>query len=179
MYRLFIAVPIPDNVKNIITERYSGIQRVKWMDRENLHITLEFLGDISSDDYYKIIEVLKEISFNSFNLSLKDIGTFSKRGKIGTVWVGLNDNTHLIELNSIIKNRLNRAGLHIKTGHYRPHITIARLRKGCREDEIISFLKYNHNFSSHIFEVKNFKLYSSTIYPEGSRYKIEEIFTLK
>lgn len=179
MYRLFIAVDIPDKIKNKISKCYCGIEKVKWMKKENLHITLEFLGDTGIDEYYRIIDVLNSISFNSFNLSLKDMGTFSKRGKISTVWLGLNDNTHLIELNNIIKKRLNRSGLNIKTGHYRPHITIARLRRGCREDDIIPFLKYNHNFLSHVFEVNDFKLYSSVIYPEGSKYKVEEVFNLK
>jgi 2'-5' RNA ligase len=140
---------------------------VKWVKKENLHITLKFLGE--TDKKTAIEDKMKEIAeeFSSFNVSLRKIGAFpsSKRAKI--LWVGVEEGMEeLIELFSTIENKLSPLGFEKEVRKFTPHITFARVKKGNYS------LPEQIDFSFDSFPVNEVALFKSTLTPKGPIYEI-------
>ncbi len=169
-----MAVDIPDSVR----EHLSFVQRsingfdsnVRFVHPKNFHLTLNFLGNMDSDD---VISLLRKVSFESFSLRLSGIGFFPSRDSPRVLWVGFVDNDSLFDLQ-------RKIDLFFKPDKsFKPHITIARIKKHFSDDKLFSFLKLVDNISVKplSFKVRSFKLYKSTLTPLGPIYEVLESFS--
>src|SRR5664279_2338417 len=127
MIRLFTAVEIPDAVQLRLSLLQGGIPRARWMPRENLHLTLRFIGEVDHTVARDIDDVLAEIRAPAFTLVLKGVGEFGrKEGR--ALWAGVSNGDALQYLAAKIESALQRMGLPAETRKYSPHVTLARLK---------------------------------------------------
>ncbi|EQA64729.1 2'-5' RNA ligase-like protein [Leptospira alexanderi serovar Manhao 3 str. L 60] len=80
--RTFLGISIPEEVKEQLTSICYGLPDVRWVLRENFHITLVFLGDQSNEQVDTLSEFCSQISFPEFDLNLQSVGTFGKKNPL-------------------------------------------------------------------------------------------------
>ncbi|NLJ95857.1 MAG: RNA 2',3'-cyclic phosphodiesterase, partial [Clostridiales bacterium] len=127
--RLFIALNFKNEVKAQINQllnkvRSNSIQG-KFVNEEHIHLTVEFLGETQHNKLDLIIEVIEQIEFEPFTLSLTKIGYFKRReGNI--LWLGIEDNETLSNIYNKLHQSLIDKGFKLEDREYKPHITLGR-----------------------------------------------------
>jgi 2'-5' RNA ligase len=177
MPRLFIAVDLPEAIRDNLTSMSFGIPGAKWVAPEQLHLTVRFIGEVHGVLFRDIKDILDDVSFASFPLQLKGVGFFPPRGAPRILWVGIEKSKPLQVLKKKIDLALFRVGVEPDSRKFSPHITLARL-KNSPVQKIANFLSGNGLFSQEPFQVENFKLYSSILSPKGAYHKAERIYSL-
>ena len=138
---------------------------------EGLHLTLHFLGDIDADQTAAAREALAEAGSESAPLLLEagGVGAFPDIGRPRVVWMGVRPDNRLLQLQQRLGGRLERAGLITSQNPFRPHVTLARLR---RPDNRL------HDFFARTkrprvqFEVDSMHLYESRLGRGAARYVV-------
>ncbi len=178
MYRLFVALDLPEDIRGELALISSGVPGARWLDDEQLHLTLRFIGEVDGLLYRDIKKALFDVSAEPFELSLKGVGTFPPRGQPTVLWVGLEKSEALLSLHRKIESILRQIGLEPEARKYSPHITLAYL-KDAPMSRLGAFLTEYALFQTAPFEVTEFQLYSSTLTSKGAVYQIEESYSLE
>jgi 2'-5' RNA ligase len=175
--RLFIAIEIPEEVKEYIVKIQKDIDdtanKIRFADKNQIHLTLKFLGEVQPDKADVIKEELKRISFNPFSVQLDKIGVFPDEGYIRVIWVGLKPEEPILELQKDIDEALEKSFK--KEKNFKAHITLARVKYIEDKENFINKLK-NIEIENKKIEVNNFKLVKSTLTPEGPVYENLMVF---
>ena len=175
--RLFVAIPIPDAVAQGLLFMQSGVPGARWQTREQLHLTLRFIGEVDSRDADAIHDALSAISAPPFTIVLKGVGEFGGK-KPRALWAGVETSEALLHLQRKIETALQRIGLEAEPRKFTPHITLARL-KATRPGAVMDYLVDHALYASAPFAVSAFVLYSSHLSPNGSLYRAEHSYRLK
>ncbi len=131
--RLFLAVDLDEKIRERIlsVSKHLDLDYVKinFVEEENLHVTLKFLGDVREDDVNKILDDVNNVvkGFNRFDLCVSDLGYFGSPNFIKVLWVGIKDGGELLVK---IMGKLDGALGWIRKDDYTnkvPHITIGRV----------------------------------------------------
>ncbi|MCX7727637.1 MAG: RNA 2',3'-cyclic phosphodiesterase [Chitinispirillaceae bacterium] len=178
MKRLFLAIDLPERIREDISDTYQVIHNARWMSEEQLHITLKFLGELTASQEETLIKAMSTISFSPFSLRLKGVGYFPPRQEPKILWVGIEEEAALFKLYSLIETACVRAGFERDKRKFSPHITVARLN-GSSPERVASYLVTNSLFSTESFEVTEFHLYSSHLSKDGAKYLKEVTFPLR
>lgn len=168
--RLFIAIDIPEDHSKFLKELQSNLKKFRLTNE--FHLTLKFLGDV--EDPEKVIEALKKVKFNTFNLSYDSLGTFPDNARPRVVWIGFKDCEELMDLQKSISENLPEFA---DDYDYSPHLTLARVKHLSAED--MDFLKAwieAQKVPEMSFKVDSFYLYKSVLKPEGPVYERLETF---
>lgn len=125
--RLFIAVnfapAIKDSMENVINDLKTHTVRGNFTHRENLHLTVVFIGETTRAD--AIQQAMAKVSFPSFTLETSSLGRFSRPG--GDIyWLGLKQNKSLLAIYDQLCAVLADAGFTIEKREYKPHLTLGR-----------------------------------------------------
>ena len=129
MHRLFIAIDLPETVKNSIKSICGGIPDARWVDVQQLHLTLRFIGEVDDRMFDSIKNSLAEITETRFSLTLRGVGSFPPKRPPRVLWVGIENSETLIRLAGEVEEVLVRKnGLEPEERKFSPHITIARFR---------------------------------------------------
>src|SRR5690606_28768630 len=127
--RLFIAINFEEQVKEKIQEIIEDLEKNSFQGRfvgkEHLHLTLEFLGEIPEERVEKIKSIMDKPSYNPFVLKLSQIGYF-KRHEGNIYWLGLDQNKSLIDTQRTLHKLLDEEGFKLEDRPYKPHITLGR-----------------------------------------------------
>jgi 2'-5' RNA ligase len=174
--RLFVALSIPDIVAQGLLLTQGGVPGAHWQTREQLHLTLRFIGEVDGREANDIDEALASIASPRFSMALKGAGEFGGR-KPHALWAGVSDRATLDHLNRKIETAMQRIGLPADPRKFTPHVTLARLRAS-PIDRVMVWLADHALLASPPFEVGEFKLYSSTLTPNGSVYVPESVYPL-
>ena len=127
--RLFIAVLFPDSVVDRLVslrdslhdEAVSG----SFVPRDNLHLTLEFLGECNQGESRLASEALEALGANAFSIRMNRLGFFSRPD--GDIWwVGAEESKDLLRLHSSLSSELSKRGFSLEKRKFRPHITLGR-----------------------------------------------------
>lgn len=154
-----------------------GLPGARWVDQEQMHLTLRFIGDVDSTVFKDIREALTEVRGEPFSMQLDGIGFFPPRGKPRVVWAGVKKNEQLVQLRNRVESVLVRTGLEPEGRKYSPHITMARLRN-TPGSKVADFMTHNTMFMTQEFQINEFLLYSSVLNSKGAKHYIEEVFSL-
>src|SRR3989344_2100779 len=175
--RCFISLNLSKNVIDKVVNIQKQIKNDKMfsgrlVEKDNLHLTLKFLGEIDSDKLNEVRKRLSEINFNQINLSFGEIGVFSKED-IRIVWIKLKGAD---ELQKEIDNKLK--GLFSIEKRFMSHITLFRVKKVYDKKRFFDHLE-KIKFDKINFSVDNFYLIQSSLYEPGSAYSEIEKYNLK
>lgn len=177
MMRLFVALALPDAVTDGLLALEGGIPGARWSTREQLHLTLRFIGEVDGRDALAIDDALASIRAPRFALELKGVGEFGGRNP-RALWAGVRDDERLMHLQRKIESAVQRVGISPEKRKFSPHVSLARL-KGSPRERIITFLAAHALYASGPFDVNAFILYSSTLTPNGSLYRPERSYRLE
>ena len=121
--RLFIAIKLNSEIRNALTDVQKHLIRRgirgNYTNTDNLHITLAFIGEYDEPDFVK--EVLSEVPFSPFPISLSALGHFGDLW-----WVGISDNAELASYVKRLHQALSEAGIPFDKKKFSPHITLIR-----------------------------------------------------
>ncbi len=144
---------------------------VRLVETENIHVTMRFLGDVSSGMVDKIYAEMKSIQFVPFTVRLKSVGVFPSLSYPRVVWAGIAEGTN--ELRSIFEQlepRLRLLGFAADAHGFSPHLTIARVRSARNKVQLADFVKENSNFDFGTIEANCLRLKRSILSPKGPTY---------
>jgi 2'-5' RNA ligase len=174
--RLFVAIEIPERVKDGLALLGGGVPGARWMDDDQLHLTLRFIGEVDENVANDIDDTLVGLRAPSFALGLAGVGEFG--GKTPrALWAGVRPNDALIHLQKKIETALQRIGLPAEERKFTPHVTLARLKAAPRE-KVVQFLTHHALYASGTFPVGYFVLFSSHPGSNGSIYHPERVYRL-
>lgn len=177
MDRLFIAIDIPDEIKNRFVGILESLKRIgaKVVPTSNIHLTLKFIGETNKTQ--DVIKVLKDIQSNYFDLTISEVGVFGNLEHPRVFWVGVEDNEMLKNLHKNIESKLNLLGILKDEREFSPHITLARFKVRINPAKLRSILNENNKtFGS--FRVDSFFLYKSILSQPDPIYQKLEMFKL-
>lgn len=177
MVRLFAALALPPWVAEALLPRQNGIAGALWRSTESLHVTLRFFGEVREDTARDLDEQLAEIIGKPFEIALKGAGAFGEAAELQAVWAGVSESPELRRLAKACEAAARRAGLAPDRRHYRPHVTLAYLK---RPDpaEAAHWIQANNLLQSPPIPVTAFALFSSVLTRKGSHYRAEAEYPL-
>jgi RNA 2',3'-cyclic 3'-phosphodiesterase len=174
--RTFIAIEIPSEIKSALTALQTQLRRagaeVRWEKPENMHMTLNFLGEV---DERRIVEVekacvLSAAEFQPFTLSLNGTGVFPNEGQPRVLWAGLSgDVGNVVEMHRRLDDRLAPIGFKRDEKKFHPHLTIGRLKSNKKTRELLA-LAYAYQLPTLSFVVTEIVLMKSELHQAGSMY---------
>jgi len=176
MPRLFTALEVPREAALSLSLLRGGLPGARWVDVENYHITLRFIGDVEGHVADEIANALDRIRRPGFSLNLSGVGAFGSK-KPHTIWAGVSASPDLAALQGEIDRICQRLGVPSDPRKFMPHVTLARLRNASPAD-VARYLSARGNFSTQPFRVGRFVLMSSRDSVGGGPYVIEEAWPL-
>jgi 2'-5' RNA ligase len=156
-------------VRAALGEASGGIDRARWQDEEQLHLTLSFAGEGDRVQTDALIETLAEVESVAFSAEVAGVGHFEKRNVPTAVWAAVPLNDALAQLQRRVDRACRRAGLETERRAYRPHITLARLPRSA--GPIGDWLAEHGTLRAGPWQVTGFTLYESHLQPGGSLYQ--------
>ena len=182
--RLFIGIPVPPEISSRIMMLKTLVpaveEDIRWVFGRNLHLTLSFLGQISSNAIEKVDTVLAEsINQSRFNLSIEKSGVFPNTEKPRIFWMDIIEGRDpLIALQTVIDNSVNNLKENPDNKPYVPHVTIGRSNKNSRlwKIDLAHFL--NAEYDPIKFEINKVFLYQSELLPHGAKYTVLKEYPL-
>jgi 2'-5' RNA ligase len=176
MPRLFTALEIPREAALSLSLLRGGLPGARWIDVENYHITLRFIGDIEGHVADEVADALDRVRRPSFPLNLAGVGAFGGK-KPHSVWAGVVASPDLNALQGEIERICQRLGLPSDPRKFTPHVTLARLRNSS-PIEVAQYLSARGNFAAMPFRAGRFVLMSSRDSVGGGPYVVEEAWPL-
>lgn len=176
MPRLFTALEIPRDAAMSLSLLRGGLPGARWIDVENYHITLRFIGDVEGHVADEIANALDRVRRSSFAVTLSGVGAFGQK-KPHAVWAGVSPSPDLNALQAEIERICQRLGIAADPRRFTPHVTLARLRNSSPLD-VAAYLSARGNFAAMPFRAGRFVLMSSRDSVGGGPYIVEEAWPL-
>jgi 2'-5' RNA ligase len=177
MPRLFSGIEIPASIAQRLTLVRAGLSGARWIDPENYHLTLRFLGDVDGVVARDFAQSLGDIVAAPFELKLGALASFGGR-KPRSVFASVAPSEPLQALQRAHERAARVAGLPPEPRNFTPHITVARL-KGASSEAVAAYLERQGGFMSLPFEVSRFVLFSSRNSVGGGPYVVEAAYPLE
>jgi len=187
--RAFIAIELPQEIKDYLARLQAKLKKsgadIKWVEPQNIHLTLKFLGDI--DDYAldKIKTIIDKDAClkNEFSLNLSELGTFPNITAPRVIWVGINEGSETIkQIAESLNKDITAIGIPQEDREFSCHITIGRSKSGLNRLQLMQLLKelsgkpQEENLG---FTVRKITLFKSTLTAAGPVYEILKEANLK
>jgi 2'-5' RNA ligase len=177
MPRLFTALEIPRDAAMSLSLLRGGLPGARWIDVENHHLTLRFIGDVEGHIADEVANALDRVRRPAFTLTLAGVGAFGGK-KPHSIWAGTSASPDMYALQAEIERICQRLGLPADPRKFTPHVTLARLRNTSPVD-VANYLSARGNFATMPFKVGRFVLMSSRDSIGGGPYVIEEAWPLR
>tara|TARA_Y100000310_G_C20412617_1_gene682766 strand:+ start:205 stop:741 length:537 start_codon:yes stop_codon:yes gene_type:complete len=178
MSRLFIGVPISNNVRERIIPLLNSLKEIdanlNIVPPGNLHFTVKYLGETNEEKEVK--KKLKTIQNKKFSIKLKSVSVFPSLDRINVIWIGAEGD--FIPLMKEVNQELD----HIRKNDHPeevPHLTIARVKTGRNRELLQKWLQENQNNEFGEMEINKIILYKSELTPKGLVYTVLEEFPLQ
>ncbi|MCB2106767.1 MAG: RNA 2',3'-cyclic phosphodiesterase [Rhodobacteraceae bacterium] len=173
MLRLFVGLAIPEAIRTDLGRLCSGLPGARWVDPENFHITLRFIGEVDEDIAREIDHELARITAPAFELSLAGVGTFGQGFKARALWAGVEADPVLNLLQGRVESAVMRAGQPREPRKFMPHVTLARFKHGpsaVPAERLQQFIMGNNLYRAGPFSVDAFILFESQMGKGGPVY---------
>jgi 2'-5' RNA ligase len=174
--RLFTGIEIPAQIAQGLSLLRGGLPGARWIDPENYHLTLRFIGDVDGHVGRDVMQMLGGVRRTPFQIVLDRLDQFGGK-KPRAVFAGATPIPPLLELQAEHERLLQRIGLPPEQRKYAPHVTLARLRDSSAH-QVAQFLASRAPFRSPAFPVNRFVLFSSRASTGGGPYVVEAAYPL-
>ena len=176
MLRLFTGLEIPHDIKCELDMMKGGVIGARWVERENYHLTLRFIGDVEEGRARDLAEALDAVSVPSFVTRLKGLGAFGGT-RPHVIYANAEMSPEMKRLQAAHERVCQQVGLAGETRKFTPHVTIARLRRADPGD-VQRYIAAHNLYESRPFEVDRFVLYSARPSRGGGPYGIAADYPL-
>ncbi len=181
MLRSFIALEIPAPIQQTIAGQTAGLQKalprplVRWVAAQNIHLTLQFLGDVSPANLELLAQALRieAAAHPAFEVSVGGLGAFPTPRRPRVIWVGMNAPAALFSLRRGIQTITARLGYPPEERAFSPHLTIGRVNQNASTADlrrIQAALEKTQVDTLGSFSVQAVTLFKSDLQPGGSVY---------
>src|SRR3974390_1409610 len=154
MPRLFTGLEIPLAIAQHLATLRGALPGARWIDPENYHSTLRFIGDVDDVIAHEVASLLGRVRRQPFELRIEDLTSFGGR-KPRAVVATLGPAQALMELQAEHERLMQRVGLEPDGRKYTPHVTLARLRESSNR-QVADYLSLRQPFRSTPFQVSRF-----------------------
>lgn len=179
-WRVFCALELPDNLRAQLQDHVRRLREAvpdvaaSWTRVENIHLTLKFFGNVGVERISPISDAVSRAvkKFSSFRIGVGARGVFPKPSRVQVLWIGVSDPAgKLVSLQKQLEDECAQEGFDKEDRVYRPHLTIARLRKpeGARR---LADTHLETIFEPTEIEVRELTLFRSELSSKGSRYTV-------
>jgi 2'-5' RNA ligase len=176
MPRIFTGLEIPDDIRQSLSMLRGGLPGARWIDPENYHLTLRFIGDVDDTMAREVIFMLGQVRRGGFELQLDGVSSFGGR-KPRAVVATVAPSSAVMELQAEHERLMQRIGIEPEGRKFTPHVTLARLRDTSSR-AVADYLSARGAFRSAPFLVSNFVLFSSRASVGGGPYVVEAAYPL-
>ncbi len=176
MPRLFTGLEVPQALRESLSLLRGGLPGARWIDPENYHLTLRFIGDVDDETAREIGWQLGKIRCKDFELRLDGLLSFGGR-KPRAIVAAAAPSQSVMELQAEHERLMQRVGLEPEGRKYTPHVTLARLRNSS-SFEVAEYLSARAAFRSQPFTVSQFVLFSARASVGGGPYIVEAAYPL-
>jgi 2'-5' RNA ligase len=177
MIRLFAAVAIPPEIGEGLVRRQQGLPGANWRPPEAFHITLRFAGEVSEAVADDLDTELNVVSGEALTLQLEGVGSFQDGDDIHAIWAGVAENPALRRLARRCETAARKAGLKPDARTWKPHVTLAYLRRA-EPAHVAAWVQGHNLLQSPPFDVTSFGLYASHLGHDGATYRLERTYPL-
>ncbi|MEN3975631.1 RNA 2',3'-cyclic phosphodiesterase [Emcibacter sp. SYSU 3D8] len=169
MLRLFVALPLPPEVRSRLIGLMGGVNGARWQTDDQLHLTLRFIGEVDEARAEDIDSALRAINFAPFQVSLQGTGLFGDIRKPRMLWAGVGPEAPLAHLAQKIDTAMVRIGLPAEQRKFMPHVTLARFKGP--SGRVDRFLAAHDQLWSQPWNVARFTLFRSHLAHSGAIYE--------
>ncbi len=176
MPRLFTGLELPEAVVGQLALMRGGVVGARWLEPEDYHITLRFIGDIDARMARDIDDALSDIGRPKALVRFEELSWFGG-DKPRAIVAKVKPEPALMDLQAEQERRLRRIGIEPETRKYTPHVTLARLR-GARQAAVAGYLAERGVLVTESFVAERFVLYSARAGSGGGPYVVEAAYLL-
>ncbi|MDD8019653.1 MAG: RNA 2',3'-cyclic phosphodiesterase [Acidobacteriota bacterium] len=176
--RTFIAIDLSPDIKDRLVSLVNHLKPlsrdIKWVARENYHLTLKFLGEISDSEVEEVKGAMEKVvgRHHSFNLKLKGLGSFpSGTSRIRVVWVGIDGGEELLSLQKDMEDELEKKGFPKESRSFSPHLTVGRAKIPEKQQKLANELVNNNQLELGSMLIENIIFFQSILHPQGPEYR--------
>ena len=177
MHRLFAAIRPPENIRDLLVDAMDDSPELGWVNEDNLHLTLRFIGDVERPLANDIADSLSQLHVPPFDLRISGLGSFERRNG-GAVWAAVDPRRPVMELAAKVDRACVQAGLEPESRSFHPHITLARWNRRSA-DAARAYEQRNSGLCSPAFRVDSFVLFESHLSRHGAHYEQVATYTLR
>jgi 2'-5' RNA ligase len=176
MPRLFTGLELPSDIRFSLSLMRGGLPGARWIDPDNYHLTLRFIGDVDDRVANEIAMTLDQVNRRGFELRLEALSSFGGRRPRAVVAAAATS-PPLLELQAEHERIMQRIGLEPEGRKFTPHVTLARLRDSSSR-QVADYLAARGPFRAGPFPVGRFVLYSARASVGGGPYVVEAAYPL-
>ena len=149
---------------------------IRWTGRDNLHVTLKFIGETIEARAISAGEALEaaRIPVAPFRLRLSGFGKFPAGDDLSILWAGVEESPELGALFAGIEAALRPLGIEPDTRPFRPHVTLGRNKAPFDHRKLFSLLEEKSSLFLGEWPVAAFQLFSSRLTPSGPVYSVRK-----
>lgn len=177
MIRSFIAIEIPDGLKNDALEIQKKFKAcnadASWTRMEGMHLTLKFLGNVEEEKIEGIKRVLEGIAgaTQRFKIKIGGVGVFPNQKMPRVIWIGIKNEDGMLDgLHKRIDAELSEMCFEKEGRDFKPHLTLGRMRSQKGREGIIKLLGEFKDKEIGVFTASEMRLIKSDLQPQGAAY---------
>jgi 2'-5' RNA ligase len=174
--RSFVSIDLKDEqilskVESIMSSLSALGGDLKPVERENIHLTFKFLGNITIPKLAEVKSALSQVKFEPFQLEIKGVGAFPNLKRMNVIWIGIGEGWTKAQLiYEQTEKLLHDVGFSRENRPFSPHMTVARVRSQRKTDEIVAFLGHLVDESFGTITADHLRLKQSMLSPSGPKY---------
>jgi RNA 2',3'-cyclic 3'-phosphodiesterase len=178
--RTFLAIDLGDEVRGRLVSLQEELaviaSDVKWVEPENLHLTLFFLGEVEQRETLDICRAAQKAvaKLPAFTMAVEGAGAFPNPRRPRTLWVGVGEGADEVGAvhDAIEKPLLEMGSYRRETRGYVPHVTLGRVKGDLPTDELAQALAKHKTWSAGDVTVREVKVMSSELTSDGPVYSV-------
>jgi 2'-5' RNA ligase len=180
--RAFIAIELPQEIKDYLAKVQAKLKTanadVKWVNPQNIHLTLKFLGEIDEKQLNQISQILDDVAGNKaqFYIHLASFGAFPSIKSARVIWAGIDKgDPESKEIAGELEEKIEKIGIPKEERAFSSHITIGRTRSSKNRQQLSQELENLTDESGKLpaeFKTERITLFKSTLTPKGPIYEI-------
>ncbi|PKR79336.1 RNA 2',3'-cyclic phosphodiesterase [Halalkalibacillus sediminis] len=178
----FIGIPIPSEVSEVLADWQNEVEPFvkykKWVHMDDFHVTIKFLGAVSSSQVRQVEELMKDLKdYSPFELALNGINFFGKEDQPRVMYGLIEKEENLLSIKNLMETKLKKLGFEEDKRRFRPHVTLAKKWEKDKLQLSLEALNQKLDQTSSSFKVNCINLYR--VHPERERkYEVVKTYPI-